>query len=526
MTYDILIKAGTVVDGTGQAPRVADVGISGEKISAIGDLGNSEGKITINASGKIVSPGFVDITSHSDTHLTLFKYPNQESLLMQGVATIIGGNCGASLAPLGGPEAINAIRKWANISEINIGWSTLEEYLAEVETIRPAVNYGTFVGYGTLRRGVIGDEVRQLNVEEREQVKYLLRGSMNEGAFGLSLGLAYGHERVSSTEEVIEIGKVLGLGSGGIIKIHLRSEGFEILASVNEAVRIARETGVPVQISHLKAIGKKAWPALKNVLELIARARESGLNINFDVSPWSTTGSSLYLLIPGWAREGGFSELFRRINNPSENKKIISALQSHTLHYDKILITSAKTKNMVGHTIAQIAEETGLSPEEAILDALIANEGRISVVGKTVSVKNTRAEIENPNSFLASDGPGMSQDEQQSGNLAHPRSFGSFPRFLGRLAPLLNIPLPQAIAKITSGPAEKLGLKDRGILAGKNYADITVFDPRIIKDRATYADPFKYPAGVEWVVINGQVAVEQGRITGERAGKVLRKNLA
>ena len=424
MAYDILIKSGLVIDGAGGTPQTSDIGIKNDEISAVsGGIGENEAKTTINARDKYITPGFVDITNHSDTHLTIFKYPCLESMVRQGVTTIIGGNCGSSLAPLGGKEALQAIRKWADPAEINVDWARVGEFLEKVEKLKTGANFGTFVGYGTLRRGVIGDETRLLNFEEREKVKYLLRESIKEGAFGLSLGLAYGHERISSTEEIIEISQVLS-ETGGIIKIHLRSEGKEILASVNEAVRIGRETDVPVQISHLKAIGRKSWPHLQKALELINSARESGIDINFDVSPYSTTGSSLYLLLPVWARLGGFTELFKKLGQPEERKKIIEQLKAYTLHYDRIIINSAKLINLVGKTMAEIAEISGLSPEDALLETVRANEGRVNIIGRTVSVKNTELEIKNPASFIASDGAGYGEEEIKSGAYSFLRARG------------------------------------------------------------------------------------------------------
>lgn len=522
MAYDILIKGGTVIDGTGNPPRRIDVGINGDQVSDVGDLGTSDAAKIIDAYGKYITPGFIDITNHSDTHLTLFKYPDQESLLMQGVTTIIGGNCGASLAPLGSHEAIDAIRKWADPSEINVNWATMKEYLETLDSFRFGVNFGTLIGYGTLRRGVIGDGVRELNSGERETLKLLLRQALGQGAFGLSLGLAYGHERIASTEEIIDAGKAVE-ETGGIIKIHLRSEGLQILSSVNEAIRIGRETGASIQISHFKLIGRKAWPYLSKSLELIAGAKASGVKIDFDVYPYRTTGSLLYLLIPNWARHGGLTDLFKKIDNPEERKKIIEALGSHTLHYDKILITSAKLKSAVGHTIAELSTEGGLSPEETILELLRTGEGRVTVMGRTVSMENTKREIADPNSIIASDGIGMSQDAQNSDNLTHPRSFGAFPRFLSKFAPILNIPIAEAIKKITSRPAEKLNIKDRGTIARKKFADIAVFDPKLLKDRATYQNPYRYPSGIEYVIVNGKIAVEKGRVSSTRSGKILRR---
>lgn len=522
MAYDILIKSGTIIDGTGRAPILGDVAINGDKIAAVGDLGNAGARRIINAYGKFVTPGFIDITNHSDTYLTLFRHPNLDSMVMQGVTTIIGGNCGASLAPLASSDAIDAIKKWADPSDININWNTVEEYLTSVESLRLGVNYGTFAGYGTLKRGIIGNKIQQMSHEEREKVKLILEQGMRQGAFGLSLGLAYGHERVSTTEEIIEVARVLA-STGGILKIHLRSEGLEILASVNEVVRIARETEVPVQISHLKAIGKRAWPFLARALELIARANDSGLSITFDVSPYRSTGSLLYLLIPSWARQGGFSELFARIDNPRERAKIVESLRSHTLHYDKILITSARLKTIVGRTLAEVAKEAGLPPEEALVETVRANEGRVSIIGRTVSLRNTKLAMANENSFIASDGAGYSQEESRSGDLVHPRSFGTFPRFLGRFTGESGLSPTEAIRKVTSAPAEKLGIPYRGALIKNNFADVVVYDPKLMKDRATYTNPFRYPAGINLVIINGVFAVDEGRDMSARAGKIIKR---
>lgn len=523
MAYDIVIKSGAVFDGNGNPPVATDVGIKDGMVDTLHTIEDTKGALLIHAKGKYVVPGFVDITNHSDTHLSLFKYPHLESLLMQGITTIIGGNCGASLAPLGSHNAIDAIRKWANPSDININWDSVEGFLKEIERIRPAVNFATCIGYGTLRRGVIGDEVRLLSIEEREKVKFLLREGIAQGAFGLSLGLAYGHERVSTTEEIIEVVRVLD-ETGGILKIHLRSEGMDIFASINEVIRIARETHVPIEISHLKSIGKKSWPYFKKVLKLIASMRESGIDINFDVSPYRTTGSLLYLLIPGWAREGGFTQLFQKIDDPVERQKIIEALGTNTLHYDRILVTSALIPNIVGKTLAAIAEEAGLSNEEALVETIRANAGRVTIIGRTISWLNTERAVRDPYSFISSDGEGYSQDALKLDNLTHPRSFGAFPHFWHRFVNDLQAFTPQeALKKITSGPAKKIGLVRRGEIKKDSFADIVVFDPRLIKDRARYRNPFRYPAGIEWVLVNGKVCVQNGRYLEARAGHVLRK---
>lgn len=522
-SYDILIKSGTVFDGRGGPPQAADVGIKNNKIADVGILQGAAAKITIDAPGKYVTPGFIDITNHSDTHLTIFKYPTLESLLMQGVTTIIGGNCGASLAPLASSTAIDAIRKWADPSEFNLNWKGVGEYLETLEKLTIPLNYGTLTGYGTLLRGVIGSESRPLVPEEKEQIKFLLLRSLEEGALGVSLGLSYGHERNISTEDIIDLAKIVR-GSGGIVKIHLRSEGERIFAAVNEAITVSREANAKVIISHLKAIGRKAWPLLPKSLELIGGAVSSGVNVAFDVSPYATSGSPLYLLIPSWAREGGFDALFKRMENTQEKKKIMEDIKSQTLHYDKILVISAKIPSVVGETLAEIADHSGLSPEEALLETVRANGGRVFIVGGTVSAWGIRNAVLDRNSIVASNGAGYSQEARQSGSLTHPRSFGAFPHFwhtFVRDKGLLRE--EEAIKKITSRPAEIFGLRGRGVIAKGNFADVVVFDPRVFKDRATYKNPYQYPEGMEWVIVNGRIVVKEGKYQIIKAGRVLKK---
>ncbi len=523
MAYDILIQGGEVLDGDSKESKITDIGIKGDKIVGIGTFSITGAKTIIKAEGCYVTPGFIDMSNHSDTHLTFFRYPRLESMAMQGVTTIVGGNCGASLAPLASPEAIHAVDKWADVSTINVNWNTMEEYLDEMEKLKFGVNYATFVGYGTLRRGVIGNEIRPLTLEEREKLKFLLRESIGQGAYGLSLGLAYGHERISSSEEIIDVVRAIK-GTRVLLKIHLRSEGAELLGAINEAIHIGRESELSIQISHLKAIGKKTWPLFIKGLEMISRARTSGMNIHFDVSPFNATGSLLYLLIPAWARHGGFIELFKKIDDVVLYTKIIAELNRLTLHYDRILVTSAKTATAVGKTIQEIADEMNIPPAEALVRLVRVNEGRVSMVGRTLSRQNMERGIIHEASYVASDGEGYDQIEFESGNLAHPRSFGAFPHFWHFFVSDFSKMMPhEAITKITSGPARALGLVGRGVLKVGNIADIAVFDKRLFKDRATYRNPYRYPAGISAVMINGSLVVHEGMHTGVRVGRVLRK---
>ncbi len=525
MAYDILIRTSGLFDGTGKKLEPADIAIIGDSISAIGNLGKkAEAKIEINAIGKYVTPGFIDVTNHSDTRLTIFRYPAGDSMVMQGVTTIIGGNCGASLAPLASPQAIQTIQKWADLRDLNINWASVGEFLGQMDDHPIGTNFGMCVGLGTLKRGILGDEVRELTKEEIARLTYLIEKSMDEGAFGLSYGLSYGHERASPTDELVELARPVG-AKNGVVKIHLRSEGRDLLAAVNEAIQIGRAAGVSVEISHLKAIGKKSWPLLEKAVGMIAHANESGVRVNFDISPYRSTGSQLYTLIPAWAREGGFRELFHRINSPADRKKIIAELRSFTFHYNSILITTAKMTDIVGKTIGEVAEHAGISPEEALLQIVLSNSGRVTIAGHTISQRNIEAALASDYSFVASDGAGYGQDEYKTGNLVHPRSFGTFPHFFHRFVNDLEaIEMERAIQKITSGPAQKFGIRRRGAIKKGNFADVVVFDPNVMHDRATYRDPFKFPVGVEWVIANGKILVKNGMFIGERSGAVLRKS--
>lgn len=523
--YDIVIKNGLMVDGTGSSPIVKDIGISGEIISEIGGgIPESSGRTVIDAKEKIVVPGFVDITSHSDVTWTIFDYPGQESLLTQGVTTIIGGNCGSSLAPLVHPEAIKSIQKWTDLSKINTNWATLKEFLDELSKKPIGVNFGTLIGHGTLRRGVIGEEIRPLNLEEIEKIKLLVRGAMKDGAFGFSTGLGNSHEQPATADEVINFVRIVK-EYGGVYKTHLRSEGREgLLAAINETIKIGRETETPVLISHLKAIGRKEWQYVSATMEMIKNARNDGILIAFDVYPYLRTGSHLYQLLPRWAREGGFTKIFGRLKAPDTFAKIVLDMQRSTLHYDRIIVSSAKDESSVGKTIGEISRTSKLSPEETIAELLIANEGRVSIFNKNLSKKNLVKMIMYPESSIASNGSGYSIEHQKSGSLVHPRSFGAFVHFLHYFVMVLGkLSWEEAVQKVSSRPAQIIGLKNRGILAQKYYADIAVLDPERLADNSTYTDPYQYSSGVDWVMVNGKIAVKNGELTGIKAGKFLKK---
>ena len=524
--YDVIIKNGTVIDGSGKKGFKADIGLRKEKIKKIGRLKRAKAKIIIDAKGQYVSPGFVDIHNRSDGYWTLFTDPHLESMLRQGVTTIIGGNCGSSIAPLVGGNIIVSIQKWANINEVNVNWLTMAEFLNVLEKRKIGVNFGTLVGHATMRRGIIGEDFRKLKPREVKMMERILKDALREGAFGLSTGLAYSHAKVAPTEEIIKLAKIVQK-EGGIYTTHIRGEAEELLPAIEETLTIAKKAKVSTEISHLKAMGKKNWHSFPKALEMIEKAKKQGMNINFDIYPYTTTGSVLYILLPDWVAEGGKRMLLKRLKDPVIRKKLIKEMQeTQPYEYDKVVIAISPTdKTFIGKKITEIAQSQGVSVEEAIINMLIASEGRVITFFQTLNEDNVKLGLKHPLSFVASDGSGYNINYyRERGELVHPRCFGTFPRVLGKYVREKNLmSWEKAIYKMTAGPARKIGLKKRGLLKKNNFADITIFNPKTIIDRATFENPFQYPQGVEYVFINGKIVVDKGKCTGELAGKVLKK---
>ena len=526
MAFDLLIKNGTILDGSGKPRFRGDVGITKGLITAVGNpaLAGAAAPKTIDAAGKFVSPGFIDITSHSDANGSLFLNPLQDYLLTQGVTTILTGNCGSSLAPLASREAAASLHKWSGGTEININWLSTAAYLAELARHPLGVNVGTLIGHGTIRRGITKGGSRALTLEEISEFSSLISRGLQEGAFGLSAGLVYSHESAATTEELVAFGRVLAHG-GGILKAHLRNEGASLIPAMNEMVQVGREPGARVIISHFKAIGRKAWPLFGRALEMMEHAGESGASVHFDISPYQRTGSFLYLLLPAWAREGGFAALLKRVGDPANRTAIVEELKKQTLHYERYIIASAATPNANGRTLLEAAEHAGISPEEIVLELLSTSEGRVTIFGNTLSFRNILAGIAHPLGVIASDGNGVLQETDRSGALVHPRSTGAFTHFLHKFVREKEaVAWEEGIRKITSFPAELAGFTGRGRIAQKFAADIAVFNPDEVRDRSTYQNPYAHSAGIDTVIVNGKLALENGKLTGTAAGEVLTKN--
>jgi len=525
--YDILIKNGTILDGTNTKQFEADIAIKKDKIKKISNLKNEKAKIVIDAKNQYVSPGFIDIHNHSDAYWSLFTIPGLHSMLYQGITTMLGGNCGSSLAPLAKGHIVDSIQKWADINEINVNWSTMNEFLSILENRKLGVNFATLVGHATLRRGLIGEEFRQLSSKEMKIIERMLEDALKEGAFGLSTGLAYSHAKLAPTEEIIKLAKIIKK-ENGIYTSHIRGEAEELISSIQETVTIAKKSKASVEISHLKAMGKKNWPNFSRAIEFIDKAKQEGININFDVYPYTKTGSVLYILLPDWIAEGGKQIMIKRLKDPAIKTKVVREMQEAKYYeYEKVIIAiSPIDKTFIGKKITEIAETQGVSVEEAIVNMLIASEGRVITFFDTLNEDNVKLALKHPLSFISSDGSGYDIDYyRRKKELVHPRCFGTFPRVLGKYVREEKLmSWEEAIYKMTGGPAQKIGLKNRGVIKKGNFADIVVFNPETIIDKATFENPFQYPEGIDYVIINGKIAINNGKYTGEMAGRVLRKS--
>ena len=511
MAYSLLIKNGTLIDGSGREPYPADVGIFGNKITAVGNLTGEDADEIIDASNLYVTPGFIDLTNHSDVYGTIFAVPEQTSMLMQGVTTALLGNCGESLAPIAGKESLDDLERWTNVP-FNVNWNSVGEYYDQLDNIGIGLNLMTLVGQETLRRAAPVHEERML----------LLERAMAEGAWGMSSNFSLTPRDGKEEFEILDFLKIIK-NYDGLYKIHLRDEGKNFLPSISALINLVRASGVRAAISHFKAVGRGAWKEFDDALRIIRGARSDGVEIWFDVFPYLRTGSMLLSLLPDWSRNGTGSEILERLKNAAEAAKIIDDLKKMTLHPEKILIASAFYEtSFIGKTLEEAAERMEISPEEAIVAILKSNKLNVNIFGRTISGKNMLASLKEEAAMLATDGAGYDIDFSKYGGLAHPRSFGAFPRFFGTLSKKAGVSLGQAVFKMTYLPATLLKFSDRGLIKQGYEADIAVFHPEEFRDSGTYKNPYCYSSGLRFLIIGGKAAVSEGTVIS-RHGKVIRK---
>lgn len=524
--YDIVIKNGQVIDGSKDQAFQADIGIVSDRIEEIGPIGTGRAKMIIDAQGKIVCPGFIDIHSHTDFELLI--NPKAESKIRQGVTTELSGNCGSSTFPHK-KELTEYEQAIKNEMDIDFVWTDLKGYHSLMAERGTAVNHATLVGYGTVRMHVMGTARRRPSHGETDAIINFVKEAMDQGAFGLSTGLEYIPDRFSRTDELIEICKIVAQ-YGGFYATHMRSEDVQLMEAVAEAIHIAEQGGLPLQISHLKAAGRSNYYKIPQVFDLIERARERGVDVTADRYPYRAYATTLSIMFPMWALDGGWIKFAERLKDKDLRKKMKEetlAKVEGSNSWESMLINSVKNpsnKSLVGKRILKAAEDEGKDPYEFACDLLISEEGTLSIIGFGMGEKNTSLVLKHPLVMLCSDGVALAPYGKLSEGIPHPRNYGTFPRFLGKYVREENLlPLPSAIKKMTSMSAQRLGLTKRGSLKEGNFADIVIFDKDSVVDQATYTEPEQYPNGIEYVLVNGKLVIDRGAHTGELAGKVLHR---
>jgi N-acyl-D-amino-acid deacylase len=540
LDLDLVIRDGRIIDGTANPFYIADVGVKDGKIYAIGKLGEYSISNTIDASGCIVSPGFIDAHSHGDSNILIYR--DMENLVHQGITTIVAGQCGNSPAPLSDlirEDAQN--RTNAGLPEgyeLELNWSTFEEYLGKVEKENLGVNVAHLVGHGTIRAAAMGYEARPPSIGEMEEMKKLTAEAMKSGAYGLSTGLIYPPGIYAETEEIIELAKVVS-EFGGIYASHIRGEGKSLMKALNEALRVGKEAALPVQISHHKIASKSMWGLSVQTLELFEKARKEGLDVTFDQYPYIAGSTGLITCLPPWAHDGGKEKALERLRNPElrrqMRKDIVEGIEgwenfAGELGWENVYVSSVRSeenKPLEGLNMRQIKDHRGTQDEfTALYELLLEEDGAAGMVifyGDEEDVKRIMA---HPLQMVGTDAGCCNIEGPFSRGKPHPRHYGTYPRVLGRYVREERVlSWAEAIRKMSSFPAQRYGIRDRGILLPGYWADITIFNPKTIIDKATFKDPHKYPDGIPYVIVNGTVTIEEGNYTGIRQGKTLRKTI-
>jgi N-acyl-D-amino-acid deacylase len=525
---DLIIRGGTVVDGTGEPGRAADVAVQGGRISAIGELGRWPAGTVVEAAGLVVSPGFIDMHSHSD--LSLLINPRAESKLRQGVTTEVIGQCGFSPAPA--PEerrgAVRAMFGGAAINEsLEWSWGTMAEYLEMIRHRGISLNVVPVVGHATLRNVAVGMEDRPAGRAELGFMRRLVQEAMEEGAFGMSSGLVYIPSMFAPTEELIELAKVVAQ-HGGIYFTHIRGEADTLLTALDEATRIGRESGARVEVAHLKCEGSHNWGRSDRVLENLLQAR-ADVDVRYDSYPYTAWNTGLAQLLPAWAREGGPEAMVARLCDPEGRERIrrflVDAAEQEPGRWTRRLLSSAESESnrpLQGMTLDAIADLRMQPTEDVIMDLLVEEKGAAGMVGFGMRDDDVSRFVSSPLGTIGSDASAVAPYGDLSRGHPHPRTYGTFARVLGHyVREQKALTLEQAVHKMTGLPAQFLGLPDRGVLAPGKAADIVVFDPATVSDLSVYERPHQYAAGIRGVIVNGVLELDGDKHQGRKPGKVL-----
>jgi N-acyl-D-amino-acid deacylase len=526
----VLIHGVTIIDGTGKSRFQGDISFDGDTITEVAPHIDPIGKTVINADGLVASPGFIDAHTHTDRKI--FDNPLGDSKVMQGVTTDVTCHCGIGPFPAK-QDRLKELTTYLNtlsgsLPSDGITWSDFAGFAAAVEKQQPGINLAMLVSHGALRIASVGLADRPATREELLMMQEMLDTSLQQGAWGMSTGLVYPPGSFADTKELITLAKVLAKHKA-VYTSHIRGESATLGKSIEEAITIGRESGVKVLVSHLKAIGKPFWGQGLAALHRIEHAREEGVDIWADQYPYEATATSLLALAPGWAQDGGVNALLERLASPSLRPQLLEAIGKE-LHVrggaDRVKIAglkSAANQQWVGKTMQDYATGRQLPVEEAVCQLLTEENATVSAVYFSLGEQDLEGIIKSPNVAVGSDGQAMNPQRDQKESV-HPRSYGTFPRVLGRFVREKGmLTLETAISKMTSLPASIYRIPNRGLIKPGYKADLTLFDPETVIDRAEFGTPHQYPVGIPYVVINGTLAVSQSCLTGNGRGSILRK---
>jgi N-acyl-D-amino-acid deacylase len=528
--FDVLIKNGTVYDGTGGEGRKADVALRGDRIAAVGDCQSSPAKLVIDAHGLAVAPGFINMLSWSTE--SLIADGHSQSEIRQGVTTEIMGE-GESMGPVNERVREKMLREQKDI-HYEIKWSTLAEYLRYLEARGISCNVASFIGATTIRENVIGFEDKAPTPQQLDEMRALVRQEMEGGALGIGTSLIYPPAFYAKTPELIELCKVAAQYQGKYIS-HMRSEGNQLLEAVDELIRISRQANIPAEVYHIKAAGESNWPKLDKLLARIEAAQKEGLKITANMYTYTAAGTGLDACLPPWTEDGGYPALFKRLRDPATREKIALEVKTPSDAWEnlylaagspeKILLVgfkSEKLKPLTGKSLAAVAQMRGKDPIETIMDLIAEDESRIDSIYFVMSEENVRKELAKPWISFGSDEASQAPEGVFLKSNPHPRAYGNFARVLGKyVRDEKAISLGEAIRRLSALPATNLGLDRRGFLRERMFADVVVFDPATIADRATFAQPHQYAVGMKHIFVNGVQVLKEGEHTGAKPGRAL-----
>lgn len=529
--YNIIFTGGTLVNGTGSPRQKLDIGLIGDRIASIGDLKSSPANTIVDANGLFITPGFIDIHAHSDE--TLLIDSSAASKVSQGITTEISGNCGLASAPLDGL----ARREWqSQISRFGIdpAWTSVDGYLGTLEWRGVALNFGTLVGHAMLRYATMRSPQHVAESGERLHMSWLLQDCLEQGALGLSTGLFYSPGAFADFQELLELGEVLRQNNG-IYTTHIRNECQGLKSALQEAVRLGEACGIPIQISHLKIASRMQWGTAEILLRWLDLIIQNDVDLAWDQYPYTAACNSLDSIIPSTLHPGNTQVLLSKLKDPEYRTAIHT--QVHTLPADEwenivvdpgweyiILSSHPKRSNWVGHSIADIAGQEGSTCLDVALDLIVEAENQTDCIVECMDERDVQTILQHPHTIIVTDAEALPMSDAFINSQPHPRGFGAFPRVLSRYVREQNLlTWEEAIRKMTSLPASRFRIKDRGVLKEGYYADLVVFDPKSITDRATFDNPRQYSEGIHYLVINGQLVIEKGVQTSNRPGRAIRR---